>query len=233
MKKGILTASVLLFSLMVSAQTNPLSNLLSNPVSMDGWTSINVSYSPTTLEFDSSYDMDDWDFEGYSIEYVSGSNVVEGMPVFLEWGAGFELLTMSDKESGSYEGYDYKITSKTNITSLYVPVNLGYKLALKDDITIMPYVGIKAQLNLSGKQVVEVDIDGIDSEEEEASLFDEDEWGDSTLKRFWLGWHIGATVQLDKWSVGVRYGSSFTDEFFEDIDECTLTTTSISIGMRF
>jgi hypothetical protein len=104
---------------------------------------------------------------------------------------------------------------------------------MKENIIVMPYVGIKAQWNVSGKQVIEYDIDGIDSEEEEASLFDEDEWGDATLKRAWLGWHIGATVEVNEWSFGVRYGSSFTDEFFEDIDECALTTTLLTIGMRF
>lgn len=233
MKRCVFTVSALLLSLISFAQSNPLSNLLSNPVPMEPYTKFNFSYAPTTLEFDKSYNMDDWDFEGYSVEYVSGSNVIDGMPVFLEWGVGIELLTMSDKESGSYEGYGYKITSKTNIWDLYVPVNLGYKVAMKENIIVMPYVGIKAQWNVSGKRVTEYDIDGIDSDEEEASLFDEDEWGDATLKRAWLGWHIGATVEVNEWSFGVRYGSSFTDEFFEDIDECALTTTSLTIGMRF
>ncbi len=233
MKRCVLIVSALLFSLFSFAQSSTLSNLLSNPVPMEPYGKFNLSYSPTTLEFDKSYDMDDWDFEGYSIEYVSGSNAIEGMPVFLEWGVGVELLTMNDKERGSYEGYDYKITAKTNIWDLYVPVNLGYKVALKDNIVVMPYVGIKAQWNVSGKQVIEYDIDGIDSDEEEASLFDEDEWGDATLKRAWLGWHIGATVEVNKWNFGVRYGSSFTDEFFEDIDECTLSTTSITVGYFF
>lgn len=233
MKKSILTASLLLFSLISFAQSNPLSTLLSNPVSMEPYAKFNFSYSPTTMEFDSSYDMDDWDFEGYSVEYISGSNAIEGMPVFLEWGVGVEWLTMSEKESGSLGEYDYKSTAKTNIWDLYVPVNLGYKIALKDNIIVMPYVGIKAQWNISGKHVFEYDIYGIDSDEVEMNLFDEDEWGDATLKRTWLGWHIGATVEVNKWNFGVRYGSSFTDEFFEDIDECALTTTSISVGYFF
>lgn len=221
-----MAAMILIASLAAPSNANA-QNSSGNAVSLDSWETIKLSYSPTTFE---SID-DDMDFNGFSFEYIKGQNVVDNKPIFLEWGIGAEILNYTDEYSEYYEGYRINVEETINIADIYIPVNLGYKIALDDSTIIMPYVGIKAQYNVYGQSAVNVSVDGY-SESEERDLFSKSEMDGSTLKRVWVGWHIGATIEMNKWSVGIRYGKSFNDKVINDIYSKVAATT-ISVGYFF
>lgn len=258
MKKLLLSACLLATSLVASAQFTPTFK--------DAGTAYRVSYSPMSLDFDNSY-MEDWKFKGVSFEYVKSFGVVEEMPIFLEVGAGLQWL--NDRESEEQEttlgDKKYEMVYKTavNIFSLNVPINIGYKFTLQDNITVMPYVGLNARVNLLANTTSKIKADdyyealekqfeetlgenwkekykeaygeeykGADNREK-SSLFDKDKRGEYTLKRFLLGWQIGATATYENYSFGISYGSCFTDEIINKLEDCKFGGATISVGYTF
>lgn len=265
-KNLLLTLMIMVISLGASAQfvggtqtnTNSKQNISTNN---DGWMSFKLSYNPMTLDaggdledylFDDDYD-DLAKFRGFSGEILTGINVVKGMPVFIETGLGF-LYTSSkyeDEDSGEeefYNGYEYiyyeyswREEYKMKFMSLYVPINLSYRLSLNDQISIMPYLGLKARFNISGtmdmyyEEELSGGISDYDDDEESFSWFDDgdmEEWFDDEIdpaKRFQLGWQIGMNVELNNFILGVNYGS----DLGEILEDCKFKTTSLSIGYKF
>ena len=227
MRKSILTAVLLIASLLTPSMVKAQS-VLENPVSLNPWETVKFSYSPTTLELIG----EEMDFKGFSFEYMKGQNIVDNKPIFLEYGIGAEILNYTDEYSEYYDGYRISAETKTTIADIYIPVNLGYKVALNGGTNIMPYVGIKAQYNLLGQSTLEYSVDGY-SESEEIDLFSKSDMDGETMKRTWVSWHIGATIEMNKWSIGIRYGKCFSDEIINHIDDCELTSTTISVGIFF
>ena len=202
--------------------------------SVDGWSGFRFSYAPTTLEFDYEGG-ENFDLNGLSFENVKGFGIMDNMPLFLEVGAGIEWLNYTDTESDSYEGIKYEVKDAMNLFSVNIPVNLGYKVALNENITIMPYVGLKARLGLSAteKYSIEVSYDGeTEKEDETTNFYDEDDMGDATLKRILLGWQAGVTATYNNISFGVNFGSCFTGEVFNEVDS-KLGATTITVGINF
>lgn len=227
MKKLLLSVSLLAVSLVASAQVSFTFN--------EAWSGARLSYVPTTLDYDGGSDTD---FKGLSLEYFKGFGIIEDMPVFLEVGAGLEWLNWNDSEKQGDDDYSVSIKQSMNIFSLDIPANVGYKFALQDNITIMPYVGLKARLNLLAKRSYSYKLDapGDDYDQdnsESVSMFDEDKVGKQTLKRFLLGWQIGATATYNQYSFSISYGSCFTDEIINGIDDCSFGGTTISVGYTF
>ena len=67
-------------------------------------------------------------------------------------------------------------------------------------------------------------------ESETANIFDEDEMGDDgVFKRFQIGWQIGATLNIDKFNVGLSYGTDFM-EISKNVDTKTF---KVSLGINF
>lgn len=237
MKKYLLTVCLLATTLVASAQFATSSgSSMGATSSVEEWSGFRFSYVPTTLEFDDDWDTDDWDFKGFSLEYVKGFGIMDNMPLFLEVGAGIEWLNWSESDSEDEDYYEYEWKESLNIFSVSVPVNLGYKVALNENLTIMPYVGLKARIGLSAtlKGSYEVSYDGETEEDEETlNLYNKDDTDDETLKRFLLGWQIGATATYNNLSFGVNFGSCFTDEIINEIDKCKLSSTTITVGINF
>lgn len=228
MKKLLLSVSLLATSLVASAQFNVNS-------STEGWSGIRFSYAPTTLKYDKDYDIDNETLNGFSLEYFSDFNIIESIPLFLEIGAGLEWLTYSDSETESAYGVAVKVKSTDNIFTVNIPVNLGYKFSVNENASIMPYVGLKARLGLSAtsKITAKVTYDGeTEKESETYNLFSEDDMGDFTMKRFLIGWQVGATAIFNQFTIGVNYGACFTDEVINDIDS-RLGAVTISVGYIF
>ncbi len=207
--------------------TNDNSNnfATSSSTNTDMWESVRFAYVPSTI---SQHDEDVYDFTGFALEYLSSENIVDNMPVFFEGGFGFEYLTERDEESS---GGDYVKTS-TDIYSFYIPLNVGYKLDLQEGLSVMPFVGLKARFNIAATQSIDMNISGLGSMDETYSLFDEDEY-DCTFKRFHLGWQVGADVIIGNLNLAVSYGSTFSEEVFNDAKDCAFTATTISVGFLF
>lgn len=254
MKKYLFSACLLATSLAASAQfsTSNSGNSLGSGSLTEEWSSIRISYSPITFEGDSDFEymMGDGDllddYNGFAVEYVKGFSIVDNMPIFLEAGFGFQWINWNDEEDlgdYSYELEDYSVKYKLNITSLYVPLNLGYNISLADNLQVMPYVGLNLRCNLTGQYST--------GYYKEGYLIDEDEWNDdnpvkidmlsddkekglgrNNMKRIILGWQIGANVAVNNIHIGVRHGCSFGDEVFNKMNS-QLKATTISVGYNF
>lgn len=225
--KKLISASIVLVAMFAASSNVNAQDVSINSVSLDSWDTIKFSYSPTTL----SSKGENIDLNGFSFEYMQGQNIVDNKPIFLEWGIGTEILNYTDEYSEDYDGYRVYMEEKMTIADMYIPVNIGYKLALNDNTIIMPYVGIKAQYNWYGRSAYDLSSE-LFSNSEEYDLFSKSEMDGSTLKRALVSWHIGATIEMDTWSIGIRYGKCFSDEIINHLDT-ELIYTSISVGYFF
>lgn len=201
-------------------------------------------------------------FNGLSGEFRTNFNIVEGKPIFLETGLGFSFVSSKYKDSGDgekyYEYYDdnyyneeygyygeyvdgyakytYEEKTKINFMSLYVPINVAYKFSINDQMSIMPYLGLKARFNVSANTSEEYIRDYSEyyedvNEKEKYSLFDKEIMEGEIMyaKRFQLGWQIGADLQFNKFLVGLSYGSDIS----EVMTATKFKTTQISLGYIF
>lgn len=226
--KKLISAFIVWVAMFAASSNVNAQGVSINSVSLDSWNTIKFSYSPTTI----SILGEDTDLNGFSFEYMQGQNIVDNKPVFLEWGIGAEILNYTDEDSDYFDGYRIYSEDKITIADMYIPVNIGYKLALNNNTIIMPYVGIQAQYNLYGKETIDVSVDEYYEEDEELDLFSTSDMDGSTLKRALVSWHIGATIKMDTWSIGIRYGKCFSDEIINHLDS-ELTSATISIGYFF
>ena len=229
--KKLISASIVLVAMFAASSNVNAQDVSINSVSLDSWDTIKFSYSPTTLSY-KSYMGEYIDLNGFSFEYMQGQNIVDNKPIFLEWGIGTEILNYTDKYSSvDYDGYRVYTEEKITIADTYIPVIIGYKLALNDNIIIMPYVGIKAQYNWYGRYTYDLSSE-LSSNSKEYDLFSKSEMEGSTLKLALVSLHIGATIEMDTWSIGIRYGKCFSNEIIKHLDT-ELIYTSISVGYYF
>jgi hypothetical protein len=171
----------------------------------------NTNYSPNHSENLDGDDVDSFSLDGVSIDYIHGFAVSPTLPLFVETGIGFTYASTSEE----YEDY-YDYTDKINSFNLQVPVNLAYHVAIADDLTLAPYIGLNLKYGLSLKEKISYDVDDeyfeqyfndIDTEES-INLYDTGD--DLSFKRFQIGWHIGVGLQYQKVYLGLQYGTDFT-----------------------
>jgi hypothetical protein len=227
MKKILLSVSLLATSLVASAQLAI--------TSADNWSGVRLSYAPTTMKYDKNLGIDNVNLNGFAIEYFKGISVVPNLPLLLEVGAGFEWLTHSNTESESILGVEVKAKESFNAFTVNVPINVGYKFSLNENVALVPYIGLKARVGLSAtnKLTVKASYDGESEKESESfNQFSEDDMGKNTMKRFLLGWQIGATASYNQYIFGVNYGTCFTNEVYNNIDS-RLGAVTISAGYTF
>lgn len=253
MKKVFFALSLLLASMVANAQnevaSTPQDSNTTIPATLtpkETYTNFRFSYSPTVWDLDGT----DLDMRGLKIEYIKGEKFMDDMPVFLEYGLGLEWLNYEDKETVEDNNKAmYTIIETINTIALNIPLNIGYKYNLQSgskNISIIPYAGINATFNISGTQ--KTSFEDIDDEfyefvkdygaedifdEEKANMFDDDEFGESTLKRLLLGWRIGANVNINNIQLGVSYHASFGEEIFKDYEDTHQTATTFTVGYLF
>lgn len=161
----------------------------------ESYNTLGVSYTGVTISPKGDLDIS---LNGFSLGYLHGFGVLENRPLFVETGVKFTMGFDSD----DYDDYD--VTVKQTLASLSVPVNLAYKFGVTDKFAIKPYVGLNLKLHMIGKTTVSDDEDKISM-----NWFDKDDM-DVVFKRFQLGWHIGAAFHYNSVSLGVDYGTDFT-----------------------
>lgn len=154
----------------------------------EGWKGVKASYN--------IFEIEDCDaISAFSVGYVHSFNVVESLPIFVEGGLN-AIYASGDVEDGvKYTGIAAEI-----------PVNVGYKVALNDDFSLFPYVGVTGRYNIKGE--IE-DVDDAD--------------------KFQYGWQVGVTANYSNYNIGVSYGADLNEIF----EETKTTSIKISVGYNF
>lgn len=196
----------------------------------DGWQGVRVSYKPTVMEVQ---DEGDLDMTGVSIDYVKSFRIGGNSPVFLETGVGVQWNQYLDSAEEYYEGIiNVSVEEKWTLASINVPVNVAYQCFLSDKLLFTPFVGLNLRGYVLGEMnvVAKASYEGESAKEEETfNFFDDDDMSGNPCKRMILGWHIGASFTYNRISLGVSYGSDFT-EFTTDTK---FTTTAVTLGVNF
>ncbi|MBQ4063637.1 MAG: porin family protein [Bacteroidaceae bacterium] len=157
----------------------------------EGWKGVKASYN--------IFEMEDCDaISAFSIGYVHSFNIVNSLPIFVESGINAIYATGDVEEDVKYTGIAAEI-----------PVNIGYKIALNDDFSLFPYVGVTGRYNITGK--IEV------SDEEEKA------------DKFQYGWQVGLNASYNNFNIGASYGADFNEIF----EKTKTTSIKISVGYNF
>lgn len=179
----------------------------------EGYTSIRLHYNNFEIEpKNGSYDA----VPSFGISLVKGWAISQDMPLFLETGVGASYTTgelFKDKDLGLKWEY--------SAISAEIPVNIGYKFQINDEFAIMPFVGVSARYNITGKaEGKPYDEGGYNNENAKA---------EDDVKKFQFGWQIGARAMYNQFSVGVSYGADFN----EIADDSKAKSLIISVGYNF
>ena len=219
----------------------------------NGYSRLELSYNPVKVSPD--YDnADDLDLTGISLGYVKGFSISKTVPLYVETGLRLTYAWWSEDDSDSgtssmyvddygYVDYNYYTERKDKLTylGLTIPVNLAYRFAVPNsDVTVTPFVGVTLRGNIIGKNKVEASatvtapdygVSETKSDEEEYNMFDKEEAGgkDYQWKRFQFGWNIGANVAFNKFSVGLSYGSDFSELY----KKTKTSNWAVSVGYNF
>lgn len=104
-----------------------------------------------------------------------------------------------------------------------VPVNVGWRFGVADNLSIQPYVGLNFKLHLSTRmKYKEESYDG-DYESDWVSVFDDGEDAmeskDDTWNRFQMGWHVGVGFEYKPIYLGIQYGTDFIAAYSHDFGD--------------
>lgn len=157
-------------------------------------------------------------FYGIGIGYLWGINITgHKLPLFVELGP--DVNYMVRKDDAEYEYYD---DSWYHLLSVNTPLNVAYKLKVGDNITLAPFVGLTARINILAMSV---------DDEETYNAFD-----DGNAKRFQLGFNAGVGAYFNRFYVGYRYNHDITalekSDYSSTLD-VTLDHHYITLGIKF
>ncbi len=206
MKKLFLMAIAAVMSLGASAQLIS-SNTVTHKAS-DNYNRFSVSY--TSLS-----NIDEDAMSGISAAWTKGIAISKTTPLFIETGLGVNYAWKSEDE--------YKI----NWLTATIPVNLVYKYEISDGIKLAPFAGIYLRGNLLGEMNID---DDYSQYMDDVNFFDDYDDGGYEASRFSFGWNIGVGVEINKFYLGLSYGSDL-NEFVEDADK--IGTWSATVGFNF
>lgn len=206
MKKLFLMAIAAVMSLGASAQLIS-SNTVTHKAS-DNYNRFSVSY--TSLS-----NIDEDAMSGISAAWTKGIAISKTTPLFIETGLGVNYAWKSEDE--------YKI----NWLTATIPVNLVYKYEISDGIKLAPFAGIYLRGNLLGEMNID---DDYSQYMDDVNFFDDYDDGGYEASRFSFGWNIGVGVEINKFYLGLSYGSDL-NEFVEDADK--IGTLSATVGLNF
>lgn len=162
---------------------------------------------------------------GLTLGYLQSYNVVEGLPVFVEYGANIQYI-FGKASTSLFDEEDSDAYTKARTFAVNVPVNASLRLSFNnDEIAVTPFVGLNFRYNLAGKQIV-----GENNAKIETDLFEADE-EDGAFKRFQAGLNYGVSVSYDVYTLSLGRVSDFTN--FVDDGKGRFVITTISLGYAF
>lgn len=223
--RTILTALALGITVSASAQfvSSSANGSSRNAVSYDNssektnYTRLYAEYNPITFAIDVK-GASDVDLTGFSFGVLHGIAVSQSIPLFVEVGGRLTYAFDSDNTDVVDLGDDGTI--KLNYLGMTVPVNLVYNFSIPNSqVSIAPMFGLTLRANIVAKAKAEVEYEDCSgyhcttkTESKTFDFFDKDDVGkDWQFSRVQLGWQIGANVNINKFSLGLRYGSEFDD----------------------
>lgn len=157
--------------------------------------------------------------DGFKVGYTHGFGLSSETPLFLEVGADFNFNT-SDTEStyltDNLAGLQYN--SRNTTCGITIPVSLGYKFSLGDNVWLEPYAGINLKANLMGKTkkdfenapgMKDTEMDWFNtadmSNRELAGGLYINYLGGAACKRFQFGGQVGVNVGYKRVNLNVAY----------------------------
>ena len=223
-----------------SSNNNQSGNFFSQ-MSTDNYSRIYFGYNPTKIKWEDYQSELEKEFpmkHGISLGYIYGANIVDSLPLYLEFGGNFQYSFGKEEIGDDYESIKYKL----NMYSLNVPVNLAFRFGFNDNkVEITPYLGLNFRVNLAGNMKIEYEIEDDyygDSGSYDVKLFDdsEEEMGQikSAFKRFQVGFNVGVNFAFSGFNIGVGYTTDF-NKICSALGEYDgkLGVTTISVGFAF
>lgn len=218
--KGLLVVALMAVSAPAFAQFANSGS--SSSADTEDYNRVGISYENFTLSPDYD-DAENTGLNGVGVSYIHGFSVSSTLPIFVETGAKF-TAAFKNENGGDY--YDEDAEVKTTYLNIAVPVNVAYKFAVGEGMSIQPYLGLNLKFNLVAKQ--KMSFDEAPEDDESIDFFDKDDV-DNTWKRFQLGWHIGAGLNYNQFYVGLSYGT----DFIKIHKRVNTGTFSIGVGYNF
>ena len=173
------------------------------------------NYNRFSVSYTSLSNIDEDAMSGISAAWTKGIAISKTTPLFIETGLGVNYAWKSEDE--------YKI----NWLTATIPVNLVYKYEISDGIKLAPFAGIYLRGNLLGEMNID---DDYSQYMDDVNFFDDYDDGGYEANRFSFGWNIGVGVEINKFYLGLSYGSDL-NEFVEDADK--IGTLSATVGFNF
>lgn len=173
------------------------------------------NYNRFSVSYTSLSNIDEDAMSGISAAWTKGIAISKTTPLFIETGLGLNYAWKSEDE--------YKI----NWLTATIPVNLVYKYEISDGIKLAPFAGIYLRGNLLGEMNID---DDYSQYMDDVNFFDDYDDGGYEASRFSFGWNIGVGVEINKFYLGLSYGSDL-NEFVEDADK--IGTLSATVGFNF
>jgi len=183
---------------------------------------VGVSYNNTHFGVKGDSD-ENLNLNGIGIDYIHGFTLTSDLPLFLETGAKFNFGFKSDSET--YNSIKY--TSKFNLITISVPVNIAYSYNVNEDFAIKPYAGLNFKLHLSGTMKDITERNG-QKDEDKYNIFKKEDC-DPTWKRFQMGWHIGVGFQYKPLYLGISWGT----DFIKPVEDINSSNLSVALGYNF
>ena len=186
-----------------------------------GWNTIYAEWNPTTAYYTGKGDLEDVNYNGFSLGYNRAISLATSIPLYLETGLAAQFTFKSETDEDEGYGWSDKETTSVRMLSLKVPVNFLYVWSIPNTrVDLIPFLGMNLRGNVWGqaKQSEEVhnSNSGDYSKSKSYNIFDKkdvEKMGyDEAAKRFQLGWQIGVKARiLDRLIVGGSFGTDFME----------------------
>lgn len=189
--KKIFSAILCLFSVVTVAQNRPVSIIVQG-----GFQGANI----TTKDKDGSNKMNPGYRVGLGIDYTLGSSLQSELSIQ----SGIYFSQKGTKSKEEIHGVSHEL--KTNLLYLDVPVLANARFLLGDGLNFFVNAGPYAGFGISGKETDATKEFGLELKQ---NLFEKQKGADkAAFKRFDLGLHVGAGVEIHRFMLGVgtQYG---------------------------
>lgn len=175
-------------------------------------------------------------YNGVYLEWLDAVSMSQTSPIYLDWGFNLNYNYYKDEKN------DIKTTS--NLMQIAVPIQVEYRLPVGENLHISPFLGIVARVNVLGTGSSEYKVKewvsgskytsghySTKTEKKDLDYFSKDDMGSSEAcwKRFQLGWNIGVNFDINKFTIGVSYGT----DFMEIAKKMGSSTLKVGIGVAY